>query len=297
MQTEVVIIGAGPAGVAAAVQLSRSGMDFMLLEKKSVGGLLNSASCVENFPGFPDGIKGKDFVGLLASHLKKFNIDPLFDEVLSVEFKKNNFEVTTKSNLIKSRYLIAASGTKARPVPFSVPEEVSCRVHSEIESLLGLSGLNIAVVGGGDAAFDYALNLCAGNKVYILCRSSPRCLPLLYNRARDCKKIKVFENIEIEKAGLLRPFRARNDNIYGISIQYKTEGKSCNLDVDHVLFAIGREPEASYLKDFDLNDIEVLERKGRLVLCGDIKNGQARQAVIAAGDGLKAAMQIILNRT
>lgn len=287
MQTEVVIIGAGPAGVAAAVQLSRSGINFALLEKKSVGGLLNSASLVENFPGFPDGIGGGELAFLLASHLKKLKIKPLCEEVIAVDFKRDNFEIKTESNSIESKYLIAASGTRAIPVPVSVPPEIRNRVHSEILPLLGFSGLNVAVVGGGDAAFDYALNLSAENNVYILCRSSFSCLPLLYNRACACKKIEYFEEVGIDK---LAPARDR------VKIFYKVSGKNCDLSVDHVLFAIGREPNADYLKNLDLNDIGALQRKGRLFMCGDIKNGRARQAVIAAGEGQKAAMKIILNR-
>jgi thioredoxin reductase len=293
METEVVIIGAGPAGAAAAIQLSRSAADFILLEKKSAGGLLNSAFIVENFPGFPDGISGGRLAGLLSNHLKKWNINPLFEEVLSVEFRDNHFAVETKSKLIKSKYLIAASGTKARPVPYRIPKEIGHRVHSEISPLLGVSGLNIAVVGGGDAAFDYALNLSVQNKVYILCRSSPRCLPLLYSRARDCEKINVLEDVRI--ISLRKANQRSTDDVTAISIDYEREGKNYDLSVDRVLFAIGREPEIDYLK-MDPNEIKTLQRKGRLFMCGDVKNGRARQAVIAAGDGLKAAMHIILNR-
>ncbi|MCK5636015.1 MAG: NAD(P)/FAD-dependent oxidoreductase [Thermoplasmatales archaeon] len=95
---DVAVIGAGPAGIAASIYLKRAGLDVTLFEKDEIGGLLLNAYLVENYPGFPLGIEGKQLCRLMKRHLKKWNIKPIKKEVKEVIIKKNSFILDTQGS-------------------------------------------------------------------------------------------------------------------------------------------------------------------------------------------------------
>ena len=88
---DIVIIGAGPAGIAAAIQLKRTGIDFQILEKDRIGGLLWHANFVENYPGFPSGVSGPDLVKCFKLHLKQLNIEVQKTDVKKVKYLNKEF--------------------------------------------------------------------------------------------------------------------------------------------------------------------------------------------------------------
>jgi thioredoxin reductase (NADPH) len=266
MYRETVIIGAGPAGVAAAIQLKRCGMEPLLIEKDAVGGLVREANLVENYPGFPSGIKGNKLASLLKKHIHELDITMLKEEVIEVvnysaqdkNKKPGNFEIKTKGTAnIFCKYLVVASGTEPKKLPYA-------GIEYSILPLLRLRNKRIAIIGAGDCAFDYAINLCKSNKIVILNRDdSPKCLPLLFERVSKIKNIKYATNADMDK-------ELRKSGTY-----------------DRVLSAIGRTPCLSFMKE-PLPETS----PGNLFYAGDVKNGIYRQCSIAAGDGIRAAMEI-----
>src|SRR5512133_491414 len=111
-RTKALIIGAGPAGITAAIQLSRLNVGFILLGKSKPGGLIRNANFIENYPGFPMGITGDKFAELLRRQLMMHEIEITNDEVISVNFADDEFIVRSKLQEYRSIYLIVASGTE-----------------------------------------------------------------------------------------------------------------------------------------------------------------------------------------
>ena len=276
---DIVIIGAGPAGITAAIQLKRYGIPFVLLEKEQVGGLLWNANLVENYPGFPAGVSGPKLIGLIKKQMERIGVEVTFDSVSRLERDRERFFLTTSRAAYCPRYVIVASGTKPRPLPIAIPEEAQSRVFSEVYPLLNEQDKQIVIIGAGDAAFDYALNLTKNrNSVTILNRGREvKCLGLLWERVQAEASITYRANapvsgVELDATTSRLEFRVGADE---------------SLIADYLLYAIGRVPQTDFLSDELVHkDID------GLYFVGDVKNGLYRQAAIAAGDGLRAAMQI-----
>ncbi len=304
MRDKVAIIGAGPAGIACAVQLKRYGISPLLFEKSHVGGLLRNANLVENYLGFENGISGQILVENFSKHLEKLDIKPVFEEVTEVSFEKF-FTIKTAKNTYQPEILVVASGTKPKKLQFCHCEEAALlptkqskseinnnfwiasgksprnddqtlnKIFYEIADLPedNYSGKKFAVIGSGDAAFDYAINLVNNyhaSEVIILNRNNRvKCLPLLEERAILTGKIKHIKNIVPDE-------------------------KMLN-DFDYIIVAIGREADKDFLDESLLKISPKLEQEGSLYFIGDVINGDYRQISISAGDGIKAAMKIYVN--
>src|SRR3990172_13260177 len=117
---EVLIIGAGAAGIAAAIQLKRYGIPFVLLEKERVGSLLWNANLVENYPGFPAGVTGPKLVRLIEKQMARLEVDVTVDSVTKLRYKKTGIHVKTIQTEYHPRFVIVASGTKPNPLPIPV---------------------------------------------------------------------------------------------------------------------------------------------------------------------------------
>ncbi|MBN1695384.1 NAD(P)/FAD-dependent oxidoreductase [candidate division WOR-3 bacterium] len=283
---DVIIIGGGPAGISCAIQLTRYDIEPLILEKEKLGGLLVNANYLENYLGFPRGIKGKDLTELLKEQLKKHKINVFFEEVMTLVSNKDFFEVTTNKSSYDSKFLVIASGTK--PKEFKecpIPDKLAPKIFYEVYPLIDLKNKKIVIVGAGDAAFDYALNLSRENKVVILNRSeSSNCLPVLLRRARESAEIDYIKNIKIQ----------RISSSYGdrVKLECLTPEGSKNIEADFLLFAIGRMPCLDFLSAELSREVNEVKKNSRMYLAGDVKNGIFRQTAIAVGDGIMSAMKI-----
>lgn len=285
----VVIIGAGPAGIAAAIQLKRSGFQPLVLEKDRVGGLLLNANLVENYPGFPQGISGKRLVTYFKKHVNKLKIRIRKDKVKKVKAVRDGFDIITDKQRLRARAVIVATGTRPRLSGFIGEVELSRqhRIHYEIKDLSVLFRKDIlTIVGGGDAAFDYALNLATRVKtVNIIYRGKyPKCLPLLWQRVKKVSRIKL-----LSETAVLSAHRVRVKGKNCLIVTLKKGKKVRSIKSDWLIVAVGREPIREYLSW----PIRQAVRIPGLFIAGDIKRGVFRQMGIAVGDGLLAAMQTI----
>lgn len=280
---DVIIVGAGPAGIAAAIQSRREGLEPQVFEKDSAGGLLRNANLVENYPGFPAGIPGPALIARMRRQLKEYEIEPVRAEVTRIAFHNGLCRVETESDGFASRGVIVASGT--RPKVFTdaeIPEDARDRVFYEVWPLRGVTGRRVVVVGAGDIGFDYALNLASANDIALLNRGDEAsCIPLLRKRARAHERIRYVTGTRL--AGVSRSESG------ALWLTLNGAGGVETQAADYLVFAIGREPERRFLA---ADAAEELERRGLLLLAGDVKNGSLRQTAIAAGDGIGAAMTL-----
>jgi thioredoxin reductase len=141
------------------------------------------------------------------------------------------------------------------------------------------------IVGAGDSAFDYALNLVKNNEIILLNRGERvKCLPLLWERAKLSPGIVYYENTKIS--------RIISDSSKGIFLECIKGGKNSEFFAHYLIFAIGREPQLDFLSERLKKNVREMENKGIIYFVGDVKNRDARQAAIASGEGIMAGMKI-----
>ncbi len=278
---DTAIIGAGPAGCAAAVQCRRLGLNIRLLDTKGrAGGLIREARLIENYPGL-EAIPGREFAERLCSHISRFGITVLDCHADSIVRMNDGFEIKSNQGVITSASIIAATGTV--PADYSIPGNASSRLLRSILDVREPVPSNTIVIGGGEAALDYALSLSdGGSNVDILVRSS--CL-------RAAGKLK--DGVET-RSGIRILYNTEPVSIIssgsGFLVRYISDGYSGECLVGAVLAATGRKPELPVMPD------ELKHESGSvrttipgLYIVGDASLGSLGQAAIAAGHGLLAA--------
>lgn len=290
----VSIIGAGPAGIAAAIQLKRYDINPVIFEKETIGGLLKNANLIENYPGFPDGISSTNLIKLFKKHLKNSNIKIEYEKIFELNYKHDFFILKTLKKTITSPVVIIASGTKPIKITdFSFPDEIKNKIYYDIYPLLKIRGEKITIIGAGDAAFDYAINMSKYNSVTILNRSKKiRALHVLNIRAQNVKNITYFDNIKIKE------IKKNNNRLRLICYNLQNKMEIKIIDTSYIVAAIGRIPNLDFLSS-ELKKIKnELEIKGILHIIGDVKNSMFRQTAIAIADGIKSSIKIheLLNK-
>lgn len=283
----VAIIGAGPAGLAAAIQIKRFGIDPLVFEMDTPGGLLRNANLVENYLGFPRGIAGIKLVRLFERQAEAVGVKLTRARVTLLDWDGTAFWLDTPHGARIAWRVVVATGTQPRIFAnFEIPASLAGRMFYEVFHLLGLTGQHIAIVGAGDAAFDYALNLAArGNTVTILNRGDERkCLPLLWARAQAEPRIRYRAHTVITA---VEP--GAKDSLL---LRCAAGREKLDLQSDYLVGAIGRVPRLDVVSPRVQEQAQSLERSALLYFVGDVKNGLYRQTSIAVGDGIRAAMQI-----
>jgi thioredoxin reductase len=282
---DVVIVGAGPAGIACAIQLKRFGISPIVLEKNEIGGLIINANKIENYLGFPKGISGIKFVQLLKKQLKNFHVEIHQEEVVDIEYKDFIFHIHTNVRTISAIKLVLATGTIPKKMTdLEIPYDAEEKVFYEVYPILENKNKKIAIIGAGDAAFDYALNLGRTNEVIILNRSKTlKCLPVLKDECDKNPNITYKSNSSIEKIEL---------HIDSLVLDCNCNRTSKQLIVHYLLIAIGREANHGIVcKSLEKSFSELINAK-QLFVIGDLQNGQYRQLSLCVGDGIKSAMEI-----
>lgn len=281
---DIIIVGAGPAGLAVALQLHRYKLIPLLFEPDRPGGLLWNANRVENYPGFLGGVSGPDLVRAMLDQIGEVKIIP--EAVIELSWEENIFYAKTSTGIYPARVAVIASGTKpCRLEGFSIPEDLQPLIMYEIADLLDASQKRFIIVGSGDAAFDYAINLGRNNSVIILNRSDRvKCLPRLWSEAQTCKNIRYRSSTAIK--------RLVGCPEGGMTVECSSPQGQLEIPADYVIGAIGREPQLDFVSDVLFERLAEFEKRGILHIVGDVKNGIYRQAAIAVGDGIRAGMRI-----
>lgn len=280
----VLIIGAGPAGMSAAIQLKRYGINTLILEKAEPGGLLKNAGMVENYPGFPGGIPGIKLVRNMLNHIQALGISIVHDEVIRLSLQDKQFLAKSSKQDIEADYVIIASGTQANMSLLNIDPAISHLISYEVYQLRRLKHKHLVIVGAGDAAFDYALNLADANKVSILNRGDTiKCLPLLRERQKNNPNIRYLHDIRIESIKLSGD---------GILLNCESSQGKTTMKADHLLYAIGRHAAIDFFDSALKAQMLSGHLPEKIYFAGDVKNGLYRQSAIATGEGIRTAMEI-----
>jgi len=281
-EKKIAIIGAGPAVIAAAIQLKRFGFSPDLFEKDIVGGLLWNANLVENYPGFPGGVSGPDLIQLMKKQLDQFSIDVINSEIKNIKWLEDKYELSYSEGLRKYDYIIVASGTKPIIANEMINYQSLMHVNHDIKKLLDSNGKIVIIVGSGDAAFDQAINLAQSNDIIIINRDrNCKCLPILAGNVFSNPRIDYIDETTIRNVEQINDLGGTDTRIK-ITLQRRKDTRL--IECDELVFAVGRAPQLDYLE----NNI----RDSGIFYAGDVRNGKFRQTSIAVGEGVMAAMKI-----
>ncbi|MFA5811974.1 MAG: FAD-dependent oxidoreductase [bacterium] len=273
------IIGAGPAGLMAAVQASRIGLRFAIFERGEPGGQALAAHCIENFPGFPEGMSGRELMSRFLAQAGAHGIDIRPEEIIGVEADGELLALRTASGEIASRTAIVAAGLEPRKLGIPGEDEISgTRLFSYADpASVPHCGKRVVILGDGDAAFDQAIyySHSAASVSVAMKHSSPRCAPLLAMRAREA-------GITVFSSRIARKIESRDSSV---TISFECEGDECEARADLVVICIGKERNLDFMQPRVLRD-----RADRIFLAGDCSMGRMGHIAIACGEGIRAAI-------
>lgn len=278
MNYKVCIIGGGPSGVMSSFYLNRFSISNCIFEYKEIGGCLRYANLVENFP-FLKPTCGLKLTEILKRYLKKGHL--IREKVKKIDFLNDSFFIYGNKTKITSKYLILSTGTA--PVIDSIFDKVKDVINRFEEKILKISNKRILIIGGGDIAFDYALNMAKRkNKIKIFVRGYPKTYKFLFDKAKKNKYISIYLNTVVKDIEFIK-------NNFRVS--FKIEDKLQTDFFDLVVPAGGRTP---YYGDIDGVDkfINNNDFKNRFFLCGDVNRNRNRFLVNCFSDALNIAFNI-----
>lgn len=295
---EAIIIGGGPAGLTAGLYLMRAGINTLLLEKVLPGGTPLNTGRVENYPGFPEGVSGRELMDKFAAHAKAFGLPVKeFAEVESLSHGEDHFIIKTSDGLYESMGIIVATGTEPKKMGIPGEAEFVGRGVSYCATCDGMffKNLDVAVIGGGDAAIEEGLLLAnIARKVYVIHRRNAL-------RAQKILQDRVFKNSKIEFLWNKKPIeivgKTQVENIVVEDTQ--TQAKS-SINVSGVFLYIGSTPNTGFLGrlaevdegGFIVTDEELATKTKGLFIAGDVRKKTLRQIATSVGDGALAAVNL-----
>jgi thioredoxin reductase (NADPH) len=295
---DVAILGAGPAGLTAAIYAARANLAPVVMTGPLFGGQLALTTEVENFPGFPDGILGPELMELMKRQAERFGAEVRIGEVTEVALSRYPFRLTLSGELLETKALIVATGASPRLLGVPGEGEFFGRGVSTCATCDGFfyRGKTVMVVGGGDSAVEEGAFLTRyASKVYLVHRRDRlRASQILQDRAMKNEKMSfiwdtVVEEINGEDEKGVTAARLRN---------VKT-GAEQPLPVDGVFIAIGHVPNTKLFEGqlkldeqgYIVTDTRMHTNVKGVFACGDCQDYIFRQAVTAAGTGCMAAIE------
>lgn len=301
MTFDAVVIGAGPAGLNAALYLVRAGFHTAVIEKNSAGGQVLSTSEIENYLGFPKGVKGWELADLFSAHVDEYQVSRLRGEVLRIETAENHMHTLRmqEGEDIQARAVIIATGAGNRPLGIKEEEMYKGKGVSYCALCDGnfYRGLDVAVVGGGDAALEEALYLSRiVNKVYIIHRREGfRGTQIYLDKIRS-----VPEKIELVTSCVVDSL-AGEPTLKSVTVRHVETGEKREIPVEGLFVYIGHIPNAQFAPEglerneqgFLVTDQEMQTNIPGIFAAGDIRAKLCRQVCTAVGDGATAASSAI----
>ena len=296
MINDLIIIGAGPAGVSAAIYASRQKMNFLLVSKDMGGQIGKKAVDIENYPGF-EKISGSDLIKTFEEQLKKNNIEPVFDEVLKIEKVENIFKISTSmGENFESKTIIITTGGDPRPLEAEGEKEFIGKGVSYCALCDGpiFRDKTVAVIGGGNSGFETAGFLANYvKKIYILEFGETA-------KADQENQKYILESGKVEIITSAKVLKINGEKFVN-SLTYldRKENAEKKLEIEGIFVEIGYSPATAFVKDLVdfserdeiITDLETYATKTPgLFAAGDCNKGKYKQIITAAGEGAKASL-------
>ena len=293
---DVVIIGAGPAGLTAAIYTRRAAKKVLVLEAKVYGGQIVNALDIENYPA-EEHISGYDFATKLYNQAKNLGAEIVFEKVISIEANGKQKKVITTDNVYEAGSVIIATGSENKKLGLPNEDQLIGKGISYCATCDGAFYKNkkVAVVGGGNTALEDALYLAdVAEKVYLIHRRSE-----FRGEDSTVSRLKGKENIQFVLNSNVTKLNAGN-KLESIEVA-STDGKVRTIEIDGLFVAIGRIPEskafANLIKLDDAGYIEADEKchtnVDGIFVAGDSRTKDVRQLVTAVSDGAIAATEAV----
>lgn len=293
---DLLIIGGGPAGTAAALYGARAGMKVLVIEKMMLGGEITSTAWLDNYPGFPEGVGGPEFGSLLEKQLANLEVPIHNGEIEKVELEGEIKNITCSNAEFKSKTVLIATGTLPNLLGVQGEEELRGRGVSYCATCDAafFRGKTVVVVGGGDAALEETIFLSRfAEKIYLIHRRDKfRGCSWLQDKVLKLPMVEVLWNTTVDKIEGTNKVSA---------LQIIQDGDQRRLEVDGIFIYTGRKPNAPFLEGIELESDE----RGYLITsekmetsitgvyaAGDIRKKFLRQVITAAADGAIAATAV-----
>ncbi len=296
---KVVILGTGIAGCTAAIYTARANLNPLMISGPEDGGQLVLTTDVENFPGFPKGVKGPELVEMCKKQAERFGTHFKVDIASGFKKVKNGFELNLMGGeKIQTKTLIITTGASARWLGIPSEEKYRGRGVTTCATCDGafFKGKEVVVVGGGDSAMEESqfLSKFATKVTVVHRRDSFKASKIMQDRFFKNPKCKVLWDSEVAE------ILGDGKKVTGVKLKNTKTGKVSDFKTDGVFLAIGHVPNTSIFKG-----ILTLDELGYLVTdrfmktnvpgvfaAGDVQDVRYRQAITAAGSGCQAAMEV-----
>lgn len=294
---KTLIIGAGPAGYTAAVYAARANLNPVLYTGNEPGGQLMLTTDVENYLGYPEGIKGPNMMQDFQKQAERFGTVVHYEEIVKVDFSGSVHKVwTSEDKLVTSHTIIIATGASAKWLGLESEQRLMNKGVSACAVCDGFffKGKDVGVVGGGDSAAEEALylsKLCPTVHLFVR-RDVLRASKIMANRVKNTSNIQIHWNSQTHKVlGL--------EKVEGVEIKNTRTQALQTVPLSGFFIAIGHKPNTSIFKDWlDMDQDGYLKTSpdtcktniAGIFASGDVQDRVYRQAITAAGTGCMAAL-------
>lgn len=294
---DIIIMGGGPAGVAAGIYAKRAGMNAVIFEKMFIGGQIAITSELENYPGFGDPVTGADFALALFTQCNNIGVPIINEEITSVNLQDDIKKVTTEKGEYEAKAVIIATGASVRKLGLPEEDRYVGRGVSYCATCDGsfYKDKVVALQGGGNTAVTEAIYLSSiAKKVYVIHRRDTfRASSVLIDKMNSKENIEIIINSSVAKI-------IGDDRVSAVDIKNNITEEIKRLDIDGLFVAIGRIPDTRFM------DYEFMDERGYIktdsdlnvgikgvYAAGDVVVKKLRQVVTAVADGAVAATSAI----
>ena len=296
---DVVIIGAGPAALAAAIYTTREEIETVLYEKGIVGGLAATTDWIDNYPGYMKGIEGLRLADELRGQAERFGAKIEFGEVKKLERDGDSLKLLVDESEVRARAVLIATGSNYRKLGVPGEEEYYARGVHYCATCDGAfyAGKRIIVVGGGNSGVQEAMFLTRfATHIDLLVRSELRASEVLQRKLEAMKdKITVHTNVTVEE------IVATDNVVVGARVHDKLTGDERVVEADGVFVFIGLLPNTTFLEGsgVELDEVGLVKSDANLhtslsgvFVAGDVRSHATMQIASAVGDGATVALKI-----
>ena len=296
---ELVVIGAGPAALAAAIYTTREEIETVLYEKGIVGGLAATTDWIDNYPGYMKGIEGLRLADELRGQAERFGAKIEFGDVSKLERQGGLLKLRVDDKNVTARAVLIATGSNYRKLGVPGEEEYYAQGVHYCATCDGAfyAGKRLVVVGGGNSGVQEAMFLTRfATHIDLLVRSDLRASEVLQRKLETMKdKITVHTNVTVEE------IVATDKAVSGVRVKQKATGAERIIETDGVFVFIGLLPNTAFLagSGVELDEVGLIKSDANLqtavpgvFVAGDVRSHATMQIASAVGDGATAALKI-----